>query len=385
MEFRTLTRRIAAKMGVGGAGAIALAPSARRRASRAAEAGTSGDAPLARTPWRRGLRLAGAPPIDHGGYEVVRDGPRSRPGSRGSATRGVVAVDTETTGLDEMVVGLVGISLATEAGRACYMPVDACQRRGRIDFTSAARIEGQLDEETVLGLLRQVLEDPAILKIGQNMKYDAKIFARRGVAVAPIDDTMLISFALHSGLHGHGMDMLSETYLGHVPIPIKPLLGSGKAARTFDAVPIDEAAPYAAEDADITFRLWEVLKPRLPFARVTRVYETMERPLVPVLAEMEARGVRGRPRASVAHLGRLRPADGGARGGDPPPRRRAVQHRLTEAARARCCSTRWGLPGGKKTATGAWRPGPMCSRNWPPAGPDMSCPRECSTGGSSRS
>ncbi len=124
------------------------------------------------------------------------------------------------------------------------------------------------------------------------MKYDAKIFARNGIDVAPIDDTMLVSYSLHAGLHGHGMDYLSETYLGHTPIPIKPLLGSGKAARTFDRVPIDEASPYAAEDADVTWRLWATLKPQLPFSRVTRVYETMERPLVPVLAEMEMHGIK---------------------------------------------------------------------------------------------
>ena len=143
-----------------------------------------------------------------------------------------------------------------------------------------------------LALLRPVLEDPSVLKIGQNVKYDAKILARQGIALAPIDDTMLISYALHAGLHGHGMDYLSETYLGHACIPIKSLIGSGKAARTFDRVPVEEAAPYAAEDAEVTWRLWRVLKPRLPFARVTRVYETLERPLVPVLAEMEMAGIR---------------------------------------------------------------------------------------------
>ena len=293
MEFRTLTGRIAAKMGVavpapGGGSAGASSPAEAGADAAARDGGASGPA------------VPEQPPIDASGYEVVRDVAALEAWVARIRDRGVVAVDTETTGLDEMVVGLVGISLATEAGRACYIPINHVGGAGDL-FTSAARIEGQLDEEAVLGILRPVLEDPAILKIGQNMKYDAKIFARRGVAVAPIDDTMLISFALHSGLHGHGMDTLSETYLGHVPIPIKPLLGSGKAARTFDAVPIDEAAPYAAEDADITFRLWEVLKPRMPFAKVTRVYETMERPLVPVLAEMEMAGVR----VDRAHLSRM--------------------------------------------------------------------------------
>ena len=136
-----------------------------------------------------------------------------------------------------------------------------------------------------------MLEDPAILKIGQNMKYDGKIFAQLGITVAPIDDTMLMSYAMHAGLHGHGMDTLSERYLGHTPIPIKPLLGSGKSAVTFDKVPLEEAVAYAAEDADITLRLWQLFKPQLHRAEVTKVYETLERPLVPVLAQMERAGI----------------------------------------------------------------------------------------------
>ena len=139
--------------------------------------------------------------------------------------------------------------------------------------------------------LKPVLEDPAILKIGQNMKYDWKIFARHGVRITPFDDTMLMSYALSSGLNNHGMDELSERHLGHTPIPIKPLLGVGQGAVTFDRVAIDDAVKYAAEDADVTLRLWQHLKPQLHRARVTTVYETLERPLVPVLAEMEMAGI----------------------------------------------------------------------------------------------
>ena len=137
-----------------------------------------------------------------------------------------------------------------------------------------------------------MLEDPSILKIGQNMKYDSKIFAQLGINVAPIDDTMLLSYAMHAGLHGHGMDMLSERYLSHTPIPIKPLLGTGKSAITFDKVPLADAVKYAAEDADITLRLWQLFKPQLHRVGVTKVYETLERPLVPVLAAMERSGVK---------------------------------------------------------------------------------------------
>jgi DNA polymerase-1 len=143
-----------------------------------------------------------------------------------------------------------------------------------------------------LQMLTPMLTDPSIIKIGQNMKYDSKIFAQVGIDVASIDDTMLMSYAMHGGLHNHGMDALSERYLNHIPLPIKPLLGTGKSAITFDAVPLVDAVPYAAEDADVTLRLWQKFKPQLHQSQVTRVYETLERPLVPVLAAMERSGIK---------------------------------------------------------------------------------------------
>ena len=136
--------------------------------------------------------------------------------------------DTETTRLDEMLAELVGISLCVVPGQACYIPLGHKQGGGDL-FGSSDLVDGQMPLDEAIAMLKPVLEDDAILKIGQNMKYDMKIFARQGVTVAPIDDTMLMSYAMHAGLHGHGMDSLSETYLGHVPIPIKPLLGSGKS------------------------------------------------------------------------------------------------------------------------------------------------------------
>ena len=205
---------------------------------------------------------------------------------------GYVAVDTETTGLDEMVAELVGISLCVEPGKACYIPLIHKAHSGDDLFGSDDLAEGQITTEEALRLLTPMLEDPAIMKIGQNMKYDSKIFAQVGIKVAPIDDTMLMSYVMHAGLHGHGMDALSERYLGHTPIPIKPLLGSGKSAITFDKVPLEQAVPYAAEDADITLRLWQLFKPQLHRVQVTRVYETLERPLVPVLAAMERSGIK---------------------------------------------------------------------------------------------
>jgi DNA polymerase-1 len=201
-------------------------------------------------------------------------------------------VDTETTGLNEMRADLVGVSLCVQAGEAAYLPL--AHRAGQSNdlFGSDALAEGQMDLDTALAMLKPMLEDSTILKIGQNMKYDAKILARVGIQVAPIDDTMLMSYAQHGGLHNHGMDLLSERYLDHAPISIKTLLGSGKSAITFDRVPIDEASLYAAEDADITLRLWQYLKPRLHLNRVTAVYESLERPLVPVLADMEMHGIK---------------------------------------------------------------------------------------------
>ncbi len=268
MEFRTLTKRIADKLG--------------------AEAPVIADAPAPAAE----VEEAEAVPFDASKYECVRDAGALQKWIDQAYERGWVAVDTETTGLNEMIAGLVGISLCVEAGEACYIPLT--HRDGSADdlFGSDALAEGQMPLDEALTLFKPMFEDPSILKIGQNMKYDAKIFARYGVNVSPIDDTMLMSYAMHGGEHGHGMDTLSERYLSHTPIPIKPLLGSGKSAITFDKVPIDEATAYAAEDADITLRLWKLFKPQLHQVQVTTVYETLERPLVPVLAEMEMHGIK---------------------------------------------------------------------------------------------
>ncbi|WP_281973332.1 DNA polymerase I [Ruegeria faecimaris] len=268
MEFRTLTKRIADKLG--------------------AEAPVIADAPAPVADVAEAEDI----PFDASKYECVRDAGALQKWIDQAYERGWVAVDTETTGLNEMIADLVGISLCIEAGEACYIPLIHRQSATDDLFGSDALAEGQMPIEQALTLIKPMLEDPSILKIGQNMKYDAKIFTRYGVDVAPIDDTMLMSYAMHGGEHGHGMDTLSERYLNHTPIPIKPLLGSGKSAITFDKVPIDEATAYAAEDADITLRLWRLFKPQLHQVQVTTVYETLERPLVPVLAEMEMHGIK---------------------------------------------------------------------------------------------
>ncbi|MCD1618517.1 DNA polymerase I [Salipiger manganoxidans] len=269
MEFRTLSKRIADALGT--------EPPVIAEAPQAAE-GAPETAP-------------DLPAIDPEGYVWVRDAAELAAWIAEARDLGWVAVDTETTGLNEMTCDLVGVSLCSVAGRACYIPLGHKLGQGGDLFGGGDLAEGQMPLQQALDLLKPLLEDPAVLKIGQNMKYDAKVLARYGIAVAPIDDTMLISYALHAGMHGHGMDALSERYLSHTPIPIKSLLGSGKNQITFAEVPIAEAVKYAAEDADITLRLWQVLKPRLHRAHVTRVYEGLERPLVPVLAQMEMHGV----------------------------------------------------------------------------------------------
>ena len=271
MEFQTLMRRVSEKLKVA---APILEPGYGYEVAGAHDKATTE------------TRL----PFDHAAYTCITDAATLTQWIARARERGYLAVDTETTSLDEMQAEIVGISLCVDPGKAAYIPLG--HRTGSGDLFGAANlVEGQMQRDTALTLLKPLLEDPAILKIGQNMKYDAKIFARLGVQVAPIDDTMLMSYAMHAGLHNHGMDELSERYLGHKPIPIKDLIGSGKTAITFDRVPVDTAVKYAAEDADVTLRLWQAFKPNLHRAKVTTVYETMERPLVPVLAEMEMAGI----------------------------------------------------------------------------------------------
>ncbi|NVO26085.1 DNA polymerase I [Donghicola sp. C2-DW-16] len=269
MEFRTLTKRIADALD-------APAPVIEDKAPAAAAAPES--APEEDVPF------------DADSYTCVSDPAVLEQWIATARAQGYVAVDTETTALDEMVADLVGVSLATAAGKACYIPVGHTSGDGDL-FGGSEKAVGQMDFDTCLKLLKPLLEDPSVLKIFQNAKYDMKIFQNYGITVQGIDDTMLMSYALYSGLHGHGMDALSERYLGHNPIPIKELIGSGKSMITFDKVEVEKAVRYAAEDADITLRLWQKFKPQLPVSKVTRVYEGLERPLVPVLAQMERHGV----------------------------------------------------------------------------------------------
>jgi DNA polymerase-1 len=267
---------------------------------------------------------------------------------------GVVAFDTETSSLDPLQADLVGVSLAVAPGEACYIPIG--HRNGAADlFGGGGLLPGQIDESQAIALLKPLLEDPGVLKIGQNVKFDWHVFARRGVEVAPFDDTMLISYALDSGAtgDGHGMDALSERWLGHKPIAFGEVAGTGRNFIGFARVPIDKATQYAAEDADVTLRLWRVLKPRLPAESMTTVYETLERPLIAPLARMEQRGV-SIDREMLARLsGEF--AQGMTRIEAEVQKLVGAPFNLSSPKQlGDILFGQMGLPGAKKTATGAW-------------------------------
>jgi DNA polymerase-1 len=226
------------------------------------------------------------PPFVHKEYETVVTEEALDRWVAESFAAGVIAVDTETDDLDCVRANLVGVSLATAPGKACYIPV------GHIGDGLLSEAPAQLPRDLVLEKLKPLLEDPATLKIGQNLKYDLIMFRKHGVDVAPYDDTMLLSYDLDAGLGGHGMDELAQRHLQHACIEFKTVCGTGKSQISFDKVTLDRATEYAAEDADVTLRLWRRLKPRLSREAATRVYELVDRPLVPVLAEMERAGIK---------------------------------------------------------------------------------------------
>ena len=203
----------------------------------------------------------------------------------------VVAVDTETSALDAMRADLVGVSLATGPNQACYIPLG----HGGTDMFAERPV--QVDKAAALALLKPLLESDAVLKVGQNIKYDLNVLARHGIAVSPIDDTMVMSFCLDAGrgevgMAGHGMDELSERHLGHTTLTFKEMCGTGKKAISFAEVPLPDATRYAAEDADVTWRFHRLFSPRLAQEGGTRVYSRVDRPLVPVVAMMERNGIK---------------------------------------------------------------------------------------------
>jgi DNA polymerase-1 len=255
----------------------------------------------------KGARRAKAPPPAPR-YELVQTAEDLEDWIARARTAGVVAVDTETTSLDAMRAELVGVSLCVVPGHACYVPLAHKEPGGQegLDLPPPAKASAepsagaekkprtalkQIPLEEALAQLKPLLEDESVLKVGHNIKYDMLVLSRLGIDVAPVDDTMVLSYVLEGAKHGHGMDELAQLYLGHKTITFAEVAGTGKAQVTFDLVPLDRARDYAAEDADVTLRFHHVLKPRLVEDGMATVYETMERPLIPVLVAMERAGV----------------------------------------------------------------------------------------------
>ncbi len=202
---------------------------------------------------------------------------------------GILSFDTETTSITPSKAELVGISIASTVGKAAYIPL---QHKGEVvDLLGGGEDIKQIQMAEALSIIKPYLEDPSILKIAQNAKYDWQMFMAHGIDVSPIDDTMMISYVLEAGAHGHGMDELSQLYFDHKPIPYKEVAGTGKSQITFDFVSLEKALDYAAEDADITLRLWHVLKPKLIQSGLLNVYERLERPLIDVIGRMEMAGI----------------------------------------------------------------------------------------------
>ena len=323
MEFRTLARR------VGGPGAAPVAT--------AAPAPPASPAPTG--------------PIDTTAYACVRDLDALDTWIARAREVGVIAFDTETDSLSSANSGLVGVSLAVGPGEACYIPVGHVADDGLALETAASLDQAPLAD--VIARLKPLLEDPAVLKVAQNAKYDLAVLSRYGITVAPIEDTMLISYVLEAGLHGHGMDELSVLWLHHQPIPFKQVAGTGKAQKSFKYVPLEAATAYAAEDADVTLRLYHVLRPRLAREGLLTVYETLERPMPAVLAQMECAGVRVDPDRlrRLSHDFSLRMVELEAKA-------QALAGRpFNLGSPKQIGDVLFGdlaLPGGKKTATGQW-------------------------------
>jgi DNA polymerase I len=304
MEFSSLIRRVAefsgaevseieanAKFGVGGAAKPAAAAGANGLARRA-EAGTGGGAPAAFTPKdlvRERLDAAQTQKFDRAKYETVRSLDRLKSLIERAWDQGLVAIDTVTTSPDPMQATLCGIALALAPNEACYVPLGHRQGDGGLFQGDVA--PDQIGERAALDALKPILEDKGVLKIGHNVKFAMQILALRGVAVAAHDDIMLMSYVADAGKADHSLDGLAQRYFNHKTVDVAELTKTGKNKITLDSVDIGKAAEYAAETADVSLRLWRVLKPRLPAYRVLNVYETLERPLVRVLADMERRGI----------------------------------------------------------------------------------------------
>jgi DNA polymerase I len=290
-------------------------------------------------------------PVKHADYVTVQDERLLAEWIDQAMDQAFVCIDTETDSLDAMQANLVGVSLALAPGKACYIPL---AHKGQGDgLFDGGEITGQIKMARALAMLKPLFEAPHVIKIGQNLKYDMLLLKRLGIAVAPLDDTMLMSYVFEAGDLGHGMDELSERHLGHKPISFKDVAGAGKSSITFDRVPLDRATHYAAEDADITLRLWMLFKQKLLAARKVTVYETLERPLVPILVDMEHEGVM----VDRAVLAQLSSQFATAQGAVEIEIEKLAGQPFNIGSPKQLGEILFGkmmLPGGRKTATGAW-------------------------------
>lgn len=295
-------------------------------------------------------------PFDRSVYETIRDMDTLEAWIDDAFKAGVIGIDTETTSLHAIEAELVGISLATAANEACYIPLAHIDPPGETGDMFGADAPRQIQMKAALDALRPLLSDPSVLKVGHNIKYDLSVLAKYDLEVHPIDDTILMSFCLYAGDHQHGMDTLSSRYLGHTAISYKDVCGTGKKQISFAQVDLERATEYAAEDADITLRLYNLFKPELHKHKVTRVYERLERPLMPVISMMERNGIK----VDRDQLSRLSSdfAQSMARLEAEAYEQAGEEFNLGSPKQlGEILFGKMELPGGKKTKTGAWQTG----------------------------
>lgn len=235
------------------------------------------------------------PPPAENKYTLINDAKTLERWLDEAQETGVLAVDTETTDLTPAKAKLVGISISSHIGKAAYIPLGHVTGSTDLFGGDTKDTIPQMDLKEALAILKPALEDESLLKVGHNMKYDWQLFAKHGIHIAPCDDTMLISYVLDGAQHSHAMDNLAQMYCGHQNIKYEEVAGKGKNQITFDHVAIEKALDYAAEDAEITLRLHKILKPRLAREKMVSVYEGLERPLIPVIAQMELDGIKVDP------------------------------------------------------------------------------------------
>ena len=334
MEFRTLTARVRQALGEGETDGI-----------RSDDTKPEFEPPATRTRYPNIT-------FDHTKYVCIQDEDTLQTWIDRAFETGVVAVDLETDSLDSRAANMVGVCLAVDDNEACYVPLG---HKGEGDLLGEDA-PTQIDLTRALEMLKPMLEAESVLKVGQNFKYDLGVFLRHDIRPAPYDDTMLISYALENGLHGHGMDTLSETHFGHSPVPFKEIAGTGKSQKTFDQIGLEDATRYAAEDADVTLRLWKFLKPKLSPTQVTRVYENIDRDMPHVVAQMENDGIK----VDKAELSRLSAYFSQKMAGLEAEAYETAGENFNIGSPKQIGEIlfdKMGLEGGKKTKTGAWQTG----------------------------